>query len=82
MKVQTINGVPYLINEASVPHEVFVYSSVPPISVGTYSPDTKVISLHADWEERMESWMKHYRENLKESTQEALTKAKALQASS
>ena len=79
MKVQTINGVPYLINEAN---EVFVYSSVPPIAVGTYSPDTKVISLHADWEVRMESWMKHYRENLKESTEEALKKAKALQASS
>ena len=77
MKNITINGVPYLINEKN---EVFVYGSVPPIPIGSYNTDTKVLALAEDWQERMATWIEYYRNGLKEATEEALEKAKQLQA--
>ncbi len=76
MKTLTINGVPYLINDAG---DVFVYSSVPPIPIGTYDKDKKILALAEDWEKRMEDWVAHYRGGLKEETKEALQRAAELQ---
>jgi hypothetical protein len=76
IKTMTINGVPYHVNELG---EVFVYSSVPPIPIGTYNKDTKVLSLAEDWQSKMEDWVAHYRKGLKEETTIALEKAKQLQ---
>ena len=78
MKTQTINGVPYLVNDKG---EVFVYSSVPPIPIGSYASDTKILSLSEDWEQRMSDWVEYYRNGLKQETEEALEKAKQLQIS-
>ena len=79
MKTLTINGVPYTVNESG---DVFVYSSSPPISIGTYDTTTKTLKLHEDWQARMEEWVAHYRTGLKEETDAALEKAKQLQAAS
>jgi len=57
MKTLTINGVPYLVNDSG---EVFVYSSVPPIPIGTYDKDKKILALAEDWETRMADWVDHY----------------------
>jgi len=76
MKTITINGVPYLVNETG---QVFVYSAVPQIHIGQYSADTKVITLVDDWEKRMEEWVVHYRNNLKQHTIDELKKAAELQ---
>lgn len=76
MKTLTINGVPYLVNEKG---DVFVYSSVPPIQIGTYNDKTKVLSLEDDWASRMKDWVAYYRTGLKETTRDALDKARQLQ---
>ena len=76
MKTQTINGVPYLINDKG---EVFLYSSVPPISLGHYVKETKVLTLREGWQESAEDWVVHYRKVLKENTTIALQKAAELQ---
>ena len=78
MKTQIINGVPYLINDKG---EVFVYSSVPPIPIGSYASDTKILSLSEDWEQRMSDWVANYSNGLKQETDDALEKAKQLQIS-
>ena len=76
IKTMTINGVPYHVNEAG---EAFVYSSAPPIPIGSYNKDTKILTLVEDWKARMEDWVAHYRNGLKEETAMALEKAKQLQ---
>lgn len=76
MKTQAINGVPYLINEKG---EVFLYSSVPPISLGHYTKETNTLKLHEGWEDSATDWVKHYRKGLKENTIIALQKATELQ---
>ena len=76
MKTLTLNGVPYLVNDKG---EVFVYSSVPPIPIGSYASDTKILSLSEDWQERMSNWVEYYRNNLKNETDAALERAKQLQ---
>lgn len=78
MKTLTINGVPYLIQENG---DVFVYSSVPPIPIGTYDNTTKILSLVDDWEDKMDSWVQYYRTNLKKQTEDDLEKAAQLQKS-
>ena len=75
MKTLTINGVPYLVSDAG---EVFVYSSVPPIPIGTYDKDKKILALAEDWEARMADWVNHYRNGLKEDTKQALQRAAEL----
>ena len=76
MKTQTINGVPYLINDKG---EVFLYSSVPPISLGQYVKETKSLKLHTAWQESATDWVMHYRNGLKGQTTIALQKAAELQ---
>ena len=76
MKTQTINGVPYLINESG---EVFVYSAVPQIHIGNYSVDTKVLTLIEGWQAKMAEWTTYYRKQLQAHTQEELEKAVQLQ---
>jgi hypothetical protein len=76
MKTLTLNGVPYLVNDKG---EVFVYSSVPPIPIGTYAADTKILTLSEDWEQRMSDWVEYYRTNLKTDTETSLERAKQLQ---
>ena len=76
MKTLTINGVPYVVNDAG---DVFVYSSVPPIPIGTYDKEKKVLALAIDWEKRMEDWVTHYRNGLKQETKESLQRAAELQ---
>jgi hypothetical protein len=68
-----------MVNEST--GDVFVYSSSPPIPIGTYNKDTKVLALVEDWESRMEEWVAHYRTGLKGETGAALEKAKQLQQS-
>ncbi len=75
-KTLTINGVPYMVNEAG---DVFVYSSVPPIPIGSYNKDSKVLKLAEDWQARIGDWVEHYRKGLKDQTTVALEKAKQLQ---
>ena len=79
MKTTSVNGVPYVINEKG---EVFVYSAVPQIQIGTYSADTKLLSLEDGWEDKMSEWLGHYRSGLKAHTQEELKKAAELQKAS
>lgn len=74
LKTLTIHGVPYLINEKG---EVFVYSSVPPIQIGTYSEN--ILNLAEDWKMRMDDWTKDYRRNLQEQTTIALQRAAEIQ---
>jgi hypothetical protein len=76
MKTQTIDGVPYLINEKG---EVFLYSSVPPIQLGTYNKEAKLLNLCDDWQEKSKSWLEHFRQGLKTNTTVALQKAAELQ---
>ena len=76
MKTQTINGVPYLINESG---EVFIYSAVPHIHIGNYSADTKVLTLLEGWQTKMAEWTTYYRKQLQTHTQEELEKAVQLQ---
>lgn len=76
IKTMTINGVPYHVNETG---EVFVYSSVPPIPIGSYNKDTKILALVEDWQSKMADWVAHYQNGLKEETAIALEKAKQLQ---
>ena len=76
MKTQTINGVPYLINDKG---EVFLYSSVPPISLGHYAKETNTLKLHEGWQNSSADWLVHYRKGLKDHTTIALQKAAELQ---
>lgn len=76
MKTQIIDGVPYLINDKG---EVFLYSSVPPISLGNYLKETKTLSLREGWQEAAADWLVHYRKGLKDHTTTALQKAAELQ---
>ena len=75
MKTQTINGVPYLVND----NNVYVYSSVPPIHIGQYSDN--ILILHDDWEKKTQDWLSHYRKGLLQNTEEAMKKAAELQKS-
>ena len=74
LKTLTIQGVPYLVNEKG---DVFVYSSVPPIQIGTHSE--KILTLAEDWKTRMEDWTQDYRRNLQEQTKAALQRAAEIQ---
>lgn len=76
MKTQMIDGVPYLINDKG---EVFLYSSVPPISLGHYVKETATLKLREGWQESAADWLVHYRKGLKENTTVALQKAAELQ---
>ena len=73
MKPQTIQGVPYLVDNK----DVFVYSSVPPIRIGSY--DNSLLTLE-NWEEKAGDWLAYYRRGLAQQTQDALKRAAELQS--
>ena len=75
MKCQTINGVPYLVEGENV----YMYSSVPPIKIGTYT--NEVLALDETWQQTVADWLAYYRRGLAEQTKEALEKAAQLQKS-
>jgi len=56
-----------------------VYSSVPPIKIGTYVNNQ--LTLQEDWEQRTADWLAYYRRGLADQTKEALEKAAQLQKS-
>jgi hypothetical protein len=76
MKTITHHGIPYSMNEKN---ELFVYSSSPPILIGSFNSDTQDVTLHTDWKEKSQSFLNAYRSNLKQMTESALEKAAALQ---
>ncbi len=92
MKTLILHGVPYNVNDTN---QVFLYSksnvsasapatsptSVAPIQVGTYDPASGFVQLFPDWEAKSAAFLTHYRETLRQSTEEALEKARILQTS-
>jgi hypothetical protein len=85
MKTLTINGVPYSVNEKQ---ELFLYSSSPPIRIGSYEPlspgkdsSSQKISIDSDWKTKSQAFLTQYRTSLAQSTAAALEKAAALQNS-
>lgn len=78
MKTLTLNGIPYTTNEK---HELFVYSSNPPISIGSFDPSTQKVTLVENWKEKSNVFLNEYRQSLLQNTHEALEKANALQNS-
>ena len=79
MKVQTINGVPYYINEAN---QIFFYSKVsqtPKESIGIWDPARQHLQLYDNWQTIVKESVTSYREQLHEHTTLEMEKAKALQ---
>jgi hypothetical protein len=67
MKTQTLNGVPYSVNET----QVYAYGSS--VLLGT---NEKTLSVLADWETKAADYLADYRRKLKEATAAAMEKAK------
>ena len=78
MKTITIYGVPYSVNEKN---ELFLYSSSPPVHIGTYDSEKAKVNLFADWKTKSEEYVKQYRASLFDHCKVALEKAVALQNS-
>ena len=78
MKTLTLNGVPYSVNEKQ---ELFVYSSNPPIRIGSYDSSSQTISIDSDWKTKSNAFLTQYRTSLAQTTAAALEKAAALQNS-
>ena len=76
MKVQTLQGVPYTVNETG---ELFVYGSEPTLRIGTYNSQTKEVVLVDKWQQDLDTWLAEYRAKLKIATQEAMKRALELQ---
>jgi len=79
MKVQTIHGVPYYINEAN---QVFFYSKTtqgPKESIGSWDPTRQHLQLVPDWQAIVKEFVVSYRQQLKEHTMTEMEKARALQ---
>jgi hypothetical protein len=89
MKVQTINGVPYHVNDKN---EVFLYNnnvnkssssnattthiSLP---IGIWDPVRNHLQMYDDWQTRIQSEVETYRTTLKDLTDSEMTKARELQ---
>jgi len=67
MKTQTLNGVPYSVND----NQVYAYGSS--VLLGT---NEKTLSIVADWQTKAAGFLAEYRRNLKEATAAAMEKAK------
>ena len=78
MKTLTLNGVPYSVNEKQ---ELFLYSSSPPVRIGSYTSSSQKVSLDSDWKTKSQSFLTQYRTTLSQTTAAALEKAAALQNS-
>jgi hypothetical protein len=77
-KVHTINGVPYVVNEAN---EAILYGSNPPLRIGTTDAKKTTITLDDNWQVNAALTLTKYRSDLKEITKAALEKARQLQNS-
>ena len=69
MKTQTLNGVPYSVND----NKVYAYGSS--VLLGVLETD-KPLSIAADWETKAADFLADYRQKLKEATAAAMEKAK------
>lgn len=76
MKVQTLQGVPYTVNESG---DLLVYGSEPSLHIGTYNSQTKEVVLVDKWQKLLDTWLTEYRAKLKVATQEAMKRALELQ---
>jgi hypothetical protein len=90
MKVQTIQGVPYYINDK---HEIFLYEENAnksisssnaattnlSVSIGVWDPARQHLQLQADWQTKIQPQVETYRMKLKEKTDTEMAKAKELQ---
>lgn len=77
MKTVTIHGIPYQIDDKN---NVYMYESLPPISLGTWDPEKQKLTLVNDWKTKSKSFVEKYRSNLQQNTEELLEKAKQLQS--
>ncbi len=85
MKVITIHGVPYHINDKQ---ELFLYekastsstsSTVSTPAIGTWDASCQRIHLHTNWQTLIQPNIDIYRTNLKTHTNQEIQKAKELQ---
>jgi hypothetical protein len=79
MKVQTINGVPFYINETN---QIFFYEKTPTGSkpaIGTWDTVQQRLNLFPEWQTLMQEGVTSYRTQLKEHTEKELQKARELQ---
>ena len=74
MNVHILQGVPYWKNDAN---ELFLYTSNPPIKIGSMTA-TKEVQLLPDWKELSKEFLELYRKNLKISTVEKIQKSKSM----
>lgn len=70
MKTQTINGVPYDVNEKG---DVHIYKTQ--ICIGKWDIEKQDLILHDNWEKISVDYRKEYREKLQEDTKKALERA-------
>lgn len=79
MKVITIYGVPYHVNDKN---EVFLYSSsqvpISPVQIG-YLDDDKKLHIDPDWQTKSQEALSQYRSSLAQKTEEDLQKARVIQ---
>lgn len=73
MKVLTLQGVPYLVNLLT--QDVFLYGIDSSPIIGKLSQDKKSVILSPDWQTKAAPALAHYRQTLKRTTQEAMTRA-------
>jgi hypothetical protein len=79
MKVQTIHGVPYHINESN---QVFFYEKTLTGSkpaIGTWDATQQRLTLFSEWQTIVHDTVKSYRAQLNEHTEKELQKARELQ---
>ena len=82
MKLITIHGVPYNINDKQ---EVFLYekaassSTLSTPSIGTWDASSQRLHLHTNWQTIIQPHITTYRTNLKTHTEQEIQKAKELQ---
>ena len=76
MKVQTLQGIPYLVSETG---DLYAYGKEPVLRIGTYNSQTKEVVLIDKWQQVLETWLVEYRAKLKTATQEAMKRALELQ---
>ena len=81
MKVITIHGIPYQIDDKN---NIYMYqdkpSSSPPVALGTWDPEKEKLDLVPNWKTVAKSFVEKYRSNLQQYTEESLEKARQLQS--
>ena len=74
MKVLTIHGVPYNVNEKQ---EVFLYKSE--ICIGSYDAATQILQLKDNWQEVAQPFLLEHRAQVNATSVAAMQKARELQ---